>query len=186
MLANNPTSKRVLQAKARTHQRTTQHNTPGALPQITHPKIAPPLQANTLTQSAITHVINNALPKATTLTVPHLQAQKTKMVATGMVQRGSWRLTSGDPHIRFRDSRIISQEAISMLLMDKLQNNTVPFTPTKLAPPPTPIMNFNHYAMPMVHPTTGETISSYKQLMNDPVTADTWQTAFGKDFGSMC
>ena len=39
--------------------------------------------------------------------------------------------------------------------------------------------------MPMVHTTTGETISSYKRLMHDPATADTWQTAFGKDFGGM-
>ncbi len=38
----------------------------------------------------------------------------------------------------------------------------------------------------MVHPTTGETISSYKRLINNPVTANTWWTAFGKDFGSMC
>jgi hypothetical protein len=29
----------------------------------------------------------------------------------------------------------------------------------------------------MVHPTTGETISSYKKLMNDPVTAEIWKTA---------
>ncbi len=40
-------------------------------------------------------------------------------------------------------------------------------------------------AMPMVHPTTGKTISSYKCLMQDPATAKTWQTAFGKDFGDM-
>ena len=38
----------------------------------------------------------------------------------------------------------------------------------------------------MVHPETGEMISSYKKLMKDPVTAETWQTAFGKDFGGMC
>ncbi len=31
----------------------------------------------------------------------------------------------------------------------------------------------------------GETISSYKKLMNDPATAEVWQTAFGKDFGGM-
>jgi hypothetical protein len=31
----------------------------------------------------------------------------------------------------------------------------------------------------------GETISSYKRLMNDPETAKVWQTAFGKDFGGM-
>jgi hypothetical protein len=37
----------------------------------------------------------------------------------------------------------------------------------------------------MVHPITGKTISSYKKLMHDPATAEIWQTAFGKDFGSM-
>ena len=39
--------------------------------------------------------------------------------------------------------------------------------------------------MPMVHPTTGKTISSYKRLMNNPAIAETWLTAFGKDFGGM-
>jgi hypothetical protein len=37
----------------------------------------------------------------------------------------------------------------------------------------------------MVHPVTGETISSYKKLMHDPATAEVWQTAFGKDFWGM-
>ena len=47
-------------------------------------------------------------------------------------------------------------------------------------------MNLKHYVMPMVHPVTREMISSYKKLMNNPVTAETWQTAFGKDFRGMC
>ena len=42
-----------------------------------------------------------------------------------------------------------------------------------------------HHANRMVHPTMGEKISSYKFVMNDPETAETWQTAFGKDFGGM-
>jgi hypothetical protein len=37
----------------------------------------------------------------------------------------------------------------------------------------------------MANLTTGEAISSYKQLMHDPATAEIWQTAFGKDFSSM-
>jgi hypothetical protein len=45
--------------------------------------------------------------------------------------------------------------------------------------------NLEHYANPMVHPITGETISSYKKLMKDPATAEVWQTAFGKEFGGM-
>jgi hypothetical protein len=39
--------------------------------------------------------------------------------------------------------------------------------------------------MPMIHPQTGETITSYKKLMHDPTTRDTWRTPFGKDFGGM-
>ena len=46
-------------------------------------------------------------------------------------------------------------------------------------------INYEHYANPMVHSVTGETISSYKKLMHDLATAEVWQTAFGKDFGSM-
>ncbi len=41
---------------------------------------------------------------------------------------------------------------------------------------------FEHFASLMVHPITGETISSYKKLMNDPAMAEIWQMAFGKDF----
>jgi hypothetical protein len=47
------------------------------------------------------------------------------------------------------------------------------------------IPNYAHFASPMVHPTTGETITSYKQLMHDPKTAKVWQMVFGKDFGRM-
>jgi hypothetical protein len=45
--------------------------------------------------------------------------------------------------------------------------------------------NLEHLAMPMIHPTTGETITSYKKLMHNPATMEIWQTAFGKDFGGM-
>ncbi len=45
--------------------------------------------------------------------------------------------------------------------------------------------DYEQLAMPMVHLTTGKTISSYKKLMQDPATAEIWQTAFGNNFGSM-
>jgi hypothetical protein len=45
--------------------------------------------------------------------------------------------------------------------------------------------HLEHFCSPMVHPITGETISSYKKLMHDPATAEIWQMAFGKDFGGM-
>jgi hypothetical protein len=73
-----------------------------------------------------------------------------------------------------------------MTMREALTPPTV-FTPHKLIPTESNknVQNFAHFASPMVHPTTGETISSYKRLMNDPETAEVWQTAFGKDFGRM-
>jgi hypothetical protein len=69
--------------------------------------------------------------------------------------------------------------------MDDLINDMTIFTPMKQCPPPSPPVNYEHYAMPMIHPTTGELISSYKRLMNNPNTAEVWMTAFGKDFSGM-
>jgi hypothetical protein len=40
--------------------------------------------------------------------------------------------------------------------------------------------------MAMVHPITGEHITSYRKLMQDPAMSEVWMMAFGKDFGSMC
>jgi hypothetical protein len=67
--------------------------------------------------------------------------------------------------------------------MDNIQNDTSNFTPTKLMQVQTAPVNFEHFVMPMIHPLTGKTISSYWKLMNDPATAEIWMTAFSKDFG---
>ncbi len=73
-----------------------------------------------------------------------------------------------------------------MTMREALTPPTV-FTPRKLIPRDADktVQNFAHFASPMVHPTTGETTSSYKWLINDPETAEVWQTSFGKDFGGM-
>jgi len=46
-------------------------------------------------------------------------------------------------------------------------------------------MNMNHYANPMVHPVTGNIVSSYKKAMHDADIGNLWQTAFGKEFGGL-
>jgi hypothetical protein len=85
-----------------------------------------------------------------------------------------------------RNGNIISQEAINFLTECVWANYPDIYTPTKLQPTAAPTAAFDfQLAMPMVHPKTGETINSYKQLMRNPATAKIWQTAFGKDFGSM-
>jgi len=178
MIANNPTSKRIMQNKTRTHQRATRRNMPGALPHIVRP-----LNPSTEVPFKIPHIIGEIPKSAKAHTVEQRRVRKAAMKST---PRRSTRLPNKDNHIQFRNSRIISQEAINLLLLDDLENDTTPYIPTKLLPKTATPTNFEHYAMPMVHPVTGETISSYKKLMKDPVTAETWQTAFGKDFGGMC
>jgi hypothetical protein len=67
------------------------------------------------------------------------------------------------------------------------ENMNLAFTPTVLLP--SVVKNapshIEHFALPMVYPVTGVTISSYTKLMNNPAMAEMWQMAFGKDFGGM-
>ena len=86
-----------------------------------------------------------------------------------------------------RRLRTFAQQAINAITTHALAMVDTTFTPCALLS----FANtncatcFEHYASPVVYPITGKTISSYKKLMNDPATAEVWQTAFGKDFGRM-
>ena len=39
--------------------------------------------------------------------------------------------------------------------------------------------------MPAIHPITKESITSYKKLIQDPITKEVWSVGFGKEFGNM-
>jgi hypothetical protein len=80
---------------------------------------------------------------------------------------------------------IVTQQAINVLTIRKQAAFSTVFTPSALMKHARMPLHSEHYANAMVHPVTGRTISSYKNLMHDPATAEIWQTAFGKDFGGM-
>ena len=81
---------------------------------------------------------------------------------------------------------LISQRALTAMMLQEALTMPIAFTPQKLVPPKyTESTNYSHFVAPMIHPTTGKIISSYERLMHDPATAEVWQTAFGKDFGGM-
>ncbi len=84
-------------------------------------------------------------------------------------------------------ARLISQQALNVMTMREALTPLTVVTPRKFVPIAYEdnVPDFAHFASPMVHLTTGETISSYKRLINDPETAEVWQTVFGKDFGGM-
>ena len=83
---------------------------------------------------------------------------------------------------------MVTKQAINVLTIQEQVATERIFTPNALMQFTTTkngSTKFEHDANLMVHPTTGETISSYKRLKNDPETAKTWQKAFGKDFRGM-
>jgi hypothetical protein len=88
---------------------------------------------------------------------------------------------------KWRKAKSGNSTAINVLTIQEKVSTNRAFTPTALMEfavmhGPT---KFEHYANPVVHPVTGETISSYKKLMNDPAMAEVWLIAFSKDFGGM-
>jgi hypothetical protein len=171
MNAPNPTMKRALKTTKWVHWRITRNNVPGTVPPITRalPRRPPPTatEATPVRQS------------------PRLGKTAQCIHDTRLPQR--------IPKVHFvpiagrlRNHNIISQQAINFLT-NKFWNNSAPIhTPTSLRPKEkATATNLDHFLMPMIHPTTGKTIMSYKKLMHDPATMEIRQTAFGKDFGGM-
>jgi hypothetical protein len=172
IMATNPTKQRILKLTKQTHSRHTRKNVPGGVPIITpsapwqfiplpppSPVIAPPRRS----PQTATPVLGSP-PGATQLPWVCLQP--------------SW--------LGMQNNNIIIQEAINFVLECVWAHSPVAFTPNNLRQPsPSLNMSLHQIAMPLIQPTTGKTISSYKRLMNDPAMSEIWQTAFGKDFGGM-
>ena len=92
----------------------------------------------------------------------------------------------------FRRTIIISQEALIAFSLAAVGIERIP-----------PLINDNQYSLtnpseeihtqedlhpfcsPVIHPTTGELITSYKRLAKDPELKEVWETGFGKEWGSL-
>jgi hypothetical protein len=171
MNAPNPTMKRAIKTKKWVHWRITCNNVSDTVPPITR---ALPWRP----------------PPTATKETPVRQSPRLGKTAQRI---HNTRLPQRIPKVSFvpikgqlRNHNIISQQAINFIT-DKVWNNSTPIhTPTTLRPKEkATATNLDHFVMPMIPPTTGKTITSYKKLMHDPATMEIWQTAFGKDFGGM-
>jgi hypothetical protein len=76
------------------------------------------------------------------------------------------------PLPRFNNLRFINQEAINNLIIKKVNTHQNAFTPLRLCPKWTTHHKLEHYSLAMVHPVTGEHITSYRKLMLDPATSE--------------
>jgi len=82
--------------------------------------------------------------------------------------------------------KLISTQVVNALATRKQCTQNAAFRHHRMSPHPKPLpSNMNHYASPMVHPVTGDIISSYKKAMSDTCIGDLWKAAFGKEFGGL-
>ena len=101
-------------------------------------------------------------------------------------EREKWRTSNPS----FRTPCIISQEALMAFLLAAVgierilpvvndnQDSTTKTIEEVHAPDNLPL-----FFAPVIHPTTGEIITSYKRLVNNPKFRDVWETGFGKEWG---
>ncbi len=160
MQAQNPTTKCTLKTTPRLHCRVTRNNTPGRLPA---PCVIEPIP--------ITKPTNPRWGKRAAVPT-RVQPPQEELSTRTAVPNGACQ-------------RIVTQHAINILTLCEQASFSTIHTPHSLMQHAKVPINYEHYANPMVHPFTGQTISSYKKLMHDPDTAEVWQTAFGKDVGGM-
>jgi hypothetical protein len=160
MTAPNPTKKWTLKNTKQTHLRFTCNNIPGSIPTIT--RVIPTRPTHTASQQR-----SPCLAPPSTANPQRAPRVRLIPIPGGLQQ-----------------SNLISQEAINFLANCVWANSPNIYTQDKLKPKKQGL-NFEQVAMPMVHPTTGKTISSYKKLMRDPAMSKIWQMTFGKDFGGM-
>jgi hypothetical protein len=169
MKSRNPTAKRALKNTPRLHQRSTRNNTPGAVPAIQRVQIIGPNTHIRPEWKGTTNVGWQEKKQGVRRRLPRVQATPPP--------------TTFIPILSGARQRIVTRQAINMLTIQEEAEANDKFTPLCLHTKKSIPTMFEHFASFMVHPITGKIISIYKKLMNDPATAEVWQTAFGKDLG---
>jgi hypothetical protein len=93
--------------------------------------------------------------------------QDLKTAAPPMLRRLT--RTQPQPHVLppVAHHRLVRQQAISILTLQEQASFSTVHTPCALMKYTNMLLHFEHFASPMVYPVTGQTITSYKKLMNN-------------------
>lgn len=195
-LSTNPTAPGVVKTTPRRHGRITRNNTPGlaldnppaSLP--TEPVPTPPRRRSPRLKPSITQPIPAPSP-------PPQPPSDIDLITDAPISSDPC-LTEDDddsailpipsistpPKISFNTPHLIPNDAINFLTSSVWNSTNPSFAPRRFAQPP-PMPDPEHFAMPVVHPVTGETIDKYDKLARDPLLQETWTTAFGKELGGL-
>ncbi len=171
MKAPNPTTKQALKLTKQVHPQLTRNNVPRTVPPITRaPQRHPPPTATKATPVRQSQRLGKTAPCIHDANLPQTIAKVRFALIAG----------------RLCNHNIISQQALNFLTDEVWNNSASSYMPKNLRPKDNvTAANLEHLAIPMIHPTMGKTVMSYKKLMNDPATMEIWETAFRKDFGGV-
>lgn len=167
--STNPTAPRQIQQAPRRHQRVTRNNTPGI--DIAEPPQQPPKRRR------MSPRLNQATPLHPT---PEQELEIEEPIITVTKEF--------HPTPNFRGGNIISQEAVNLITQETWRAPEI-YAPRKFHQRNTKSnnasLNIEQFCMPAIHPITKESITSYKKLVEDPITKEIWSIGFGKEFGNM-
>eukprot|EP00804_Cyclotella_cryptica_P001099 CCRYP_008385-RA/>CCRYP_008385-RA protein AED:0.18 eAED:0.13 QI:0/0/0/1/0.4/0.16/6/0/1406 len=158
--STNPTDPKQLHATPRTHQRATRHNIPNSLPTIINP-------VNEHTPRRSMRLAPDDAPILPVYTVP------------------------SSARLPMHSANIIAFQAVDHITNNVYNDSNAGWHPCAfLTSSPSDLAvradaDIDHMCAGVVHPTTGETITSYKKLIACPLLRDVWTTAFGKEFGNL-
>eukprot|EP00978_Attheya_sp_CCMP212_P042176 scaffold252677_cov57-Attheya_sp.AAC.2 len=90
-------------------------------------------------------------------------------------------------------TNVITQEAFQAIVLATISppSNNFPFTHCNQRSTTKPDEEYHHspglehFCAPVIHPTSGDIITSYKKLARDPELKEVWQTSFGKEWGGL-
>jgi hypothetical protein len=148
--SRNPTAKRALIKTARLHRQVTRNNTPGIVPVPTLIEPFLPLFPK------VRFIEDNPPRRSERNAIPAKPPQTYTAIPRGARQR------------------LVTQQVINILTIQEEVSLDTMYTLQALMNEQAQVLPtmYEHFANPMVHPITGETISSYKKLMNNPATAE--------------
>eukprot|EP00804_Cyclotella_cryptica_P024014 CCRYP_020050-RA/>CCRYP_020050-RA protein AED:0.24 eAED:0.19 QI:0/0/0/0.8/0.25/0/5/0/1018 len=155
-----PTDPKDLKTNPRTHQRTTRNNVPNSLPAIINP-------VNDHTPRRSHRLAPDDAPILPVHTVPsseQLPIHSPNIIAFQAVNRVTNMIYSDDNAVWHPRAFLNSSSADLAVRTDA---------------------DIEHMCAGVVHPTTGETITSYKKLIACPLLREVWTAAFGKEFGNL-
>ena len=155
---NNSTDPKTLATKPRTHERLTRNNTPGSLPIIENPE--------------------------------HQHVRRSKRLANPEEEPIITVTTPSSSRIPVYSPNIIAFNAVNHLTEQVYYNEGKLWYPGAFlsSSPNRQHSDYDcdveHMCAGVTHPVTGETITKYKKLIAIPEFTETWETAFGKEFGN--